>query len=258
MVIPSEKMTKEQSLWELASPIAALQCGEVRGRVDVAHPQLGVRELQLGSRPISGDIMALDGAVRGVSTRPQTFDWPATIADVYVRENDLVASYQPTERWPFAPQVYWSSAQLVLPESQLSVSHMPLARAYSVFLLVSVQTDLLDTHPEIRVTTRLPAVEVMELRHDAESQAQALLWRLVESNWSYLEFVPRSDYGELAIGGDASGKMTCEWRLFGDFLEKGVIRRARVSAAFLPRERDESVAAECCRYFANRPLPLTT
>jgi hypothetical protein len=128
----------------------------------------------------------------------------------------------------------------------------------AVFLLVSVQTDLLDTHPEIRVTTRLPAVEVMELRHDAESQAQALLWRLVEADWSYLEFVPRSDYGELAIGGDASGQMTCEWRLFGEFLEKGVIRRARVSAAFLPRERDDAVAAECCRHFANRPLPLTT
>ena len=43
-----------------------------------------------------------------------------------------------------------------------------------------------------------------------------------------------------------------------DFLEKGVIRRARVHAAVLPRENDVELALECCRAIENRPLPLTT
>jgi hypothetical protein len=49
-----------------------------------------------------------------------------------------------------------------------------------------------------------------------------------------------------------------EWRLFSEFLEKGVIRRARVHAAILPRQNDLEIAAACCAAIDRLELPLTT
>jgi hypothetical protein len=245
------EMGANDGIWILASPMAELRCGRMHGRVDVSRPQLGVHDLHFDARPVVGELMSLAGVIGGAESDMKARDWPAENADVYVRENDLVATYRPTKRWPFAPQAYWSGEPS---NTAGSMRHSPS----SLSLLVSVQTDLLDTHPDIRVATRLPAVEVMEIRHDAELTAQALLWRLVVNNLSYLEFVPRSDFSELAIGGDEEGWMTTEWRLFGEFLEKGVIRRARVLSAILPREGDKNLATECCRQFASQPLPLTT
>ena len=48
-----------------------------------------------------------------------------------------------------------------------------------------------------------------------------------------------------------------KWELFSEFLEKGVIRRARLQAMFVP-EDDVQLVAECCQSIAERPLPLTT
>ena len=52
----------------------------------------------------------------------------------------------------------------------------------------------------------------------------------------------------------ASGIAVAEWHLFADFLEKGVIRRARVHAALLPRENDFELAVECCRAMEQMPV----
>jgi hypothetical protein len=240
-------MSTNNGIWAFETPIAELRCGGLRGRVNVREPQLGVHDLHFDGLPLDGALLAVSRVRDDGSEDEEGLGWPVETADVYVREGDLIATYRPAASWPFTSQVYWSGPSREMPSGASELS-----------LVVSVQTDLLDTRPEIRVTTRLPAVEVMELPHDDGRHAQALLWRLVDRDWSYLEYVPRSDSGEVTIDADGAGRMTCEWRLLGEFLEKGVIRRARVSAAMLPREGDEKLAAECCRVFANRPLPLTT
>ncbi len=51
--------------------------------------------------------------------------------------------------------------------------------------------------------------------------------------------------------------MSAKWELFADFLEKGVIRRARVYGVLLPREDDIELALECCAAVQQIPLPLT-
>src|SRR4051794_6716645 len=65
--------------------------------------------------------------------------WPLRAADVYIRGDDLVASYEPAADWPFSPQLYWQSGPL----RQLD------GVCASLSLLVSVQTQLLDTFPRI-------------------------------------------------------------------------------------------------------------
>jgi hypothetical protein len=130
---------------------------------------------------------------------------------------------------------------------------------------------LLDTWPELTVASQLPAAEL--LRVDTQTGAAealqlaqsirsspagcCILHRLAALPLSYLETMPATDFRKLAVRCDAAGWRT-EWHLFGDFLEKGVIRRARLHTAFLPRENDVARALEACAAIEQRALPLTT
>jgi hypothetical protein len=238
-------MSGDSCRWTFERPLAALCCGAMSGRVDVSRPQDGVRDLRIGDRDVDGHVLAVKWAA--ADTDGDAAGWPAPVADAYVRGGDLVAAYGRMPNWPYAPQIYWRAEAMTIAGTRLA----------ALSLLVSVQTDSLDTHPAIRVATRLAAVEVGEVGHAAESGAQALLWRLTGQDLSYVEIVPSSDFGDLSIDCDAAGRFTSAWSLFGEFLEKGVIRRIQVMSAFLPRERDEELAAECCRALRRRPLPLT-
>jgi hypothetical protein len=201
--------------------------------------------MRIGDRVLDGHVLAVEWAA--ADRGDDATGWPAQLADTYVRGGDLVAAYGRMPNWPFAPQIYWRAESIAVPQTLLA----------TLSLMVSIQTDSLETHPAIRVATRLAAVEVGEVGHAAGSGAQALLWRLTGQDVSYVEIVPSSDFCDVSIECDADGHFTATWSLFGEFLEKGVIRRIQVMSAFLPRERDEELAAECCRALARRPLPLT-
>ena len=69
--------------------------------------------------------------------------------------------------------------------------------------------------------------------------------------------MPLSDFRQLAVV-RTGGKIGSRWELFAEFLEKGVIRRARLQSLFVPRENDVQLVAECCQSIEKRPLPLTT
>jgi len=250
--------------WKFHSPLGALQCGALQGQVDVARPQLGLHRLSLDLAALNGQICSIE---RDAESDASAAAWPAKLADAYVRGGDLVATYQATDDWPFAPQVYWRAE---MPESMDEVLG-------SLSLLVSVSTHLLDTHPRISATTQLAADEVLHVAPSDDedvrttsltgrresvlrpgTDACCLLWRLPGGKISYAEIVPASDFRQLTVRHDKNGACQARWELFADFLEKGVIRRARLQTAFLPRENDAQLAAACCRHFADRPLPLTT
>jgi hypothetical protein len=139
-------------------------------------------------------------------------------------------------------------------------------------LLVSVETHLLDTWPRICVGSQLACREVLQIdpamgtasaieREQTLQSAPGIccvLRRLRDVPVSYAEIVPASDFRELTVRRDAPDSFWVEWDLFADFLEKGVIRKARLHGTFLPRENDIGIALECCRAIERRPLPLTT
>ncbi len=92
--------------------------------------------------------------------------------------------------------------------------------------LISIQTPLLDTNPEVEVATYLAT-----------------------SSCAFREQIHPDDAAPGAS--EPSGEHT----LFGHFMEKGVIRRVRLFAAFAPS------ADELDALYANflaAPLPLTT
>jgi hypothetical protein len=187
------------------------------------------------------------------------------VAEAYLRGSDLVASYTARDDWPFSPQIYWCAD---------TVEPMP-GLAGSLSLIVSVQTHLLDTWPRIVVTSRLACEEMLAVspggsrhvrplspaRHETlrpTGEACCIIWRLSELPFSYAEIVPAGDCRALRLWRDDAGECRAEWELLADFLEKGVIRRARLHSAFLARENDIESALAYCEAVQQRPLPLTT
>jgi hypothetical protein len=250
--------------WKFENSLATLRCGSLIGQVNVAEPHLGLHQLRLESSALAGRICSVE---RDAPTNSSANTWPAKLADAYVRGDDLVATYQATDDWPFAPQVYWRSDTLSSIDPVLS----------SLSLEVSVSTHLLDTHPRIVAVTHLAADEVLHVMPSDRGDMRTtllldrksvipqtdrgeccLLWRLPGALISYAEIVPARDFRDLTVRQEKDGTCQARWELIAEFLEKGVIRRTRLQSAFLPRERDIELAADCCRSVAAQPLPLTT
>src|SRR5690606_32870959 len=71
-----------------------------------------------------------------------------------------------------------------------------------------------------------------------------------------VEFATREDAPEFElVGGDRVEHISR--RLFGHFLEKGVIRRARLFAAVVPAETSAPQIQQLCHKFAASDWPLT-
>lgn len=245
----------ERSAWSLRGNVAELSCGKLSGRIDAARPNAGVHDVTLDGAQQTIDLLRVYRSdIRGEKS------WPLPVAESYVRGNDLVASYQSTDDWPFSPQLYWRAYSLRTVDGVLA----------SASLLVSVQTHLLDTVPQIAVASRMPCEESLLVslsggaaRIDPSKTIPStngdccVVSRFRDMPLSYLEIMPAGDFH--ATSQLAEGKRAAfEWRLFAEFLEKGVIRRARVHAAIVPRENDIEIAAACCKAIDRLELPLTT
>lgn len=258
-------LKQEAPFWSLQANVGRMRCNALKAEIDVTRPHLGLRTAQLRDKRLSGEQLALVP-----SDGPAT--WPATLADTYVRGRDLVASYSGVESWPYSPTVYWSTDEDVNADEVGRNSGEILA---ALSLVVSIQTNLLDTHPRIDVRTSLPADDVVLVSvvgdemlvdsHvdgpqslDPRTNACGLIWRMRECDLSYAEIMPTSDFHLLAVTRGDANSVQARWELFSEFLEKGVIRRARLQSLFVPRENDVQLVAECCQAVEHKPLPLTT
>lgn len=255
--------------WTLKGTTGSFSSPGFEAVVDVCQPQRGLLRCAVDGNSTPGTFLSIARDRRGHSIdhgRAESDGWPLSVCETYVRGGDLVATYSPVEDWPYAPQIYWRAGQLDAVENVRG----------SLALLISVQTDLLDTHPHINVVSQIEAEEVLqvalvdELRHRTKTLPQnaattvfpenkpcCLVWRLKNSRLSYAEIMHASDFRQLDVRLGAKGSTIANWCVFADFLEKGVIWRARLQSAFLPRERDIELAAACCRSLERRPPPLT-
>lgn len=258
--------------WSIAGNTARLQTASLAGRIELLYPDQGLGDLQLSGESLVGTILAVrrqfpaavsSPPVDGQRTR-QPPEW--AVADKYVRGHDVVATYAASDDWPYLTQIYWHASQ----------SSDASAALGSVSLLVSLQTPLLDSWPEVLIESQLAAEEVLCVTCDAEHRVNVqevnhadfllatsmsttcIVWRLHGRGISFLETVPAGDARELSlrrVGGDL---WHSRWELFADFLEKGVIRRARLESQFVARTQDLELARAICQSIGEQPLPLTT
>ena len=118
-------------------------------------------------------------------------------------------------------------------------------------LIVSVETSLLDSRPLVEVCTELPAEEVLPL------DQRGVLYRLPGAEISYAELSAPGEFQNLRLERQEQTFRTSRWKFFAHFLEKGVIRRARLRGVFLPREDDVARADACYEELLIAELPLT-
>ncbi|MEM8866092.1 MAG: hypothetical protein AAGF31_11165 [Planctomycetota bacterium] len=226
-------------------------------RVDGAiakHLETGA-QLQLEA-PSSGIVgfPQFDGRVFGVRPAAEN-SAELTFGDAYARGADLIARYQPSPGFPFRTEIYWRIEPSPTSERLLQLS-----------LIVSVETDLLDTYPSVVVESRVPAdrCQVMAMDETGQpiaagrDQATLITADCQSSGKQYCEAVHPSDASEamLATASPVEGNATLQWQLFSRFLEKGVIRRARLSATLITDGTEASIKA-WYRRFAGEAPPLT-
>ena len=186
----------ERAVWSLHGNVADLSCGKLSGRIDALRPNAGLHDVALDGAQQATNILR---AYRSDAGHEKS--WPLLVAESYVRGNDLVASYQATDDWPFSPQLYWRANSLHAVDGVLA----------SVSLLVSVQTHLLDTVPQIAVASQVPCDETLLVSVSGDAQPTSVridssqtitsanedccvVSRLRDVPLSYVEIMPAGDF----------------------------------------------------------------
>lgn len=201
----------------------SIACDPFRGALVEGEPSQGVGGLAWGGQAIEGTLLSA-----------QTPTGPLNAAsDRYTRGLDHVSTHAASDGFPFQTVLLWSVAEVT--------------GGVALTLTVSLQTDLLDTRPDLSLATMLPGVTPRRFGTDALRfdlpQGATLLVTPHPSDASECAASLQGERGELTLS--------------PPFLEKGVIRRCRVAAIWLPGSADEAALEAALASFADRPLPLT-
>lgn len=247
-----------QSLsWRLQGGNALLTAGALSASLEVTHPARGLSALTWNGREV-------DGRLLGVMTDCSPLEAGNILPDTFVRGNDLVAYYSQNAQRAFSCQIYWRAA--------LSVNGAVLVET-----IISVQTDQLESFPQIALETQLAIEQVWLVGGGRQGRGQpdprqlvdsagqttsgdesaCLVFRPADADWSYAEMTHPDDRGSWQIQRSVPGQPVVRRQLGGSFLEKGVIRLLRARGAFVPRENDLHLAAGCLAALAREAPPLT-
>lgn len=243
-------------MWQLADESAELSLPTLAARVDILEPWRGLLSPQFRgtSLPAAFSILQVDARELIAPNRLPL--------EVYVRQQDLIATYAPSEGRNVQTQIYWRAGQ------RDSVA--------TVELILSAQTHLLDSRPSLVALSTLPAGAVFYLADGAERLEELafdfqsrrdfspsecvplLLFRPHGAAYSYAEMVQPSDFAGASLELRGEELLRYSHPLFAERLEKGVIRRVRLCGALLPRDGDLERALQLYQHFIAEPLPLTT
>lgn len=175
--------------------------------------------------------LGIDLFVHPIQSSNQLASSPLLLSDVYVRGDDLVASYQQQSNWRFG---YQMDIRFVDP-----MEHD--AAGFEIWL--SVQTSLLDAHPQLLI--RIPKSDFEQLGPG--------LWTSSDNRFGLL--VHPLDISDCTANQYES---SLDILAFGRFMEKGVIRRMRLKWIANTHTRTVSEWKSEMEKFSESPLPLTT
>ncbi len=243
-------------LWHADDGLIRLQALRVTAVVSLARPAAGMQQIAIDGESLGQQLL-------GVNLAPTPAPHSETTRDYFLRGGDLAVSYADQPQPAARTQIYWRAASTP-------------ATIASVQLLVSVQTDRLDSCPKLVVRSRLAAESVLCLDdasggtfvsvppgfdHDRTSSASGYLFRLHGAKYSFAQFVHPADARTTSLkmqSANDSPSYELDHELFAEHLEKGVILRARVLGLLLDRANDQEAAAAHFANFLTADLPLTT
>jgi hypothetical protein len=234
--------------WNLDSPHASLDLEHWSGAVDLSGPAHGI-ELRYGKTQLAASGRFFRVGVRRSFTSP--------LGEAYVRRGDLIARYPQGPRAEFALQLDFRVIE--------DASDWLCIEAW-----ISIQTDLLDTHPrldvgfDIRAMDRidaLPGDQPIAIEDFAESASKGLpvgalgICEGPTGPVHAIVLVHPLDQSDCRWEGSKDGHLTLD--LFGHFLEKGVIRRARARLCLSTNPIPPKAIDQAYDRFCATPLPLT-
>jgi len=250
--------------WHLEERSARLRVGPWQAVVHLAEPDRGLTDWCAGPNAV------LDAGVLGLEI-PGLGSGPVhPPPECYCRGATLSASFAEMRDRPVRVDASWRALPPATAGSEA---------AAAVDLVVSVRTELLESQPRLAVHSRLPAGDVFRLADAARGRFERLgpaegqtisaaadkngpagcwLFRFPGHQVSYAEMVHPADFqgSELAFVAGRARAVEVRHRLFVEHLEKGVILRARVRGALLPRHEDAALAASVYAAFASADPPL--
>ena len=247
------------STWKLNGHLSQLHSGQLSAEVDLARPAGGVFHIRVAGTHLN------DMHILGVAMPSHVAGEADALADAYVRSADLAATYDASGDWPVRVDAVWRGVN--------RSSHHEFVAA--IELVVSVRTDSLDSQPRMAVESTFSGGEValaadrnadrfepfISSTVDWASAGQdacrgCIVFRPTGSDLSYVEMVHPLDFrrDELAGGGDTPFRV--RHHLFDDWLEKGVVLRARLRGVFVPRGNDTQLASEQYSAFREAEPPL--
>lgn len=169
------------------------------------------------------------------------------IQEAYVRQDDLIVRYEQDGSDLYTFQLNWRAFDCILSGS------------LGIELWISIQTSLLDTHPVVGVKSSSPAAiwETLTLRDlsDIDSELPAAVVARREDH-TLLIMIQASDAEQVELRRCDSAQEH-ELQMFGHFMEKGVIRRARLCLVAAPNILDDAAVRLVYEQFTASPLPLT-
>jgi hypothetical protein len=212
----------QESPWKLVGGQASFVTDQWEGRMDLTKPSSGL-SLAFANRPRLNSLLAVE-----FTTPNEPF-----LKDCFTRQGDLIVAYPQREHRNFSLQLDYrlvesSKAQLLLE------------------LWVSIQTYLLDTHPSVRI--------ICPGSDSPATASNPIVASVGDSSIAW--FVHPRDQSDTKLVVDKS-KSRVQAQLFGHFMEKGVIRRARMRCLVSQSPLSQSVIDEAQAQFASSPLPLT-
>ncbi len=229
----SQHSAAEPPCWQLQQQDATLRMAGLHGQVDLRRPEQGIGQLVYQGNPLLGFLL-------GIAAEEKQALGP--IREQYARGSDLVVCYDQTlHAQPYSLQICWRAT-------------LDEERQIRIELIVSLQTDLLENHPSLLASSRLksqPLPPTTCPKHSA-------IFRLPDGETSYLEVVATSDSVGQGVHPGSDGTGQSHWPLGGDFLEKGVLRRARIRGQFVPQDRDIELATVLQTKLESEQPPIST
>lgn len=236
------------SPWTIEQQQAQFQLPGFRATLNIGDPARGLTGLAVAGQQLPGELLSIriDGARPG-------------LLDAYVRGSDLVTTYSESTSWPFRVQIYWRDCMSEYPGTTAAIE-----------LIASVQTHLLDTHPEMFAASQFDAPHVpvcsldpprgnltpLESPSENDCGPGCFLVRELR-NVSYAELIHPADFRGSTVQRNGATTLL-KHKLFAQRLEKGVILRARVLGLFVEARRDIEVVRSAYEHFCGSAPPLTT
>jgi hypothetical protein len=216
--------------------------------------------LRLTPHPVSAQ--PPDSAPELLAVHPATTGKPPALADAWIRDGDLTASYETNDARRLGITVMWRCHAADAKPWGEALS-LPLALVAEA--VVSSQTSRIESDGAVTVAARVQAADI-------SSTPNAVLFRDVSGlgaagPWSLLFAVHPHDCRGISlrrglvgpVGGSAGREhVAVSCPLFPSVIEKGVLHRSRVIAALGPAAEDTAWMTALLRAFAASPPVLTT